>query len=775
MSAMRITIGVGLDRNARDVLTPVIEATKRARRVIQSELEGAASVRLRTEKKVSEDVVRVKAAAGKDEVRAEQKTAKALEKIREELNKKVDTSGAAAAKSMVTAAEIRLKGIQGLTDKASQATANMAEGLSRIDRMTARVQARAHNIREFTSGLSRNVRGAAAFGRETASNLAAGYGIDFSLSGMIQGSVQRQSLAQKIANNANNSINGANFTGGGVQDMAKTISTKTATSQADVLQGIEAFGGLTGQLDILNQITASGRTAGEELAILAKATGSSFEDMSKATGELVNKLGDIPNAGQVAIETMRSLGGGGQVGSIEIEHYAKQMAKLAAQSGQFKLNAGTAGLLSSKGVSNETGQNIAVMGALGQGARQLGSRSSPATAANSAFAFIRDFGTQTSIKRLNEKMGGYSAFADDSKTTLKDPKQIITDILRYTKGDQGKLAYLMPNQNSRDVVKGYGNVYTKAKAGGASEEQALEAVSKAYDKYLTVTMTGEEVMKKFNATMGTAESKAVLLQENLNKSADSMANRLLPTMERLAPKVEKAVEAFTSFIAWAAENPGKLVGAALTTSIANAALGATFKAAIEKALTGGGPGGAGMGAVGAAGLIASLSIAAVTVGVMTVDNFFDKKNAAEKKAFEDDMNDTNKASAMNAKLGRGEKLTDEEMKEFGAIRDRAGKRASDARGKAIGGADWQEYGIAAIASTPVGMIANKLAGNGFLGGITAFNKEGQNREQAAKDAEVDADRMARAFKKALIGPDGTLNVTVKNQPTPELTAGRTKQ
>lgn len=761
MSALRITIGVGLDRGARDALLPVIEATRRTRKIIESELNSAATSRLRTEKKVTDDVLRVKSTSNREEIRNEQKTAKALEKIREDLAKKVDTGGAAAAKSMVTAAEIRLKTIQGMTDKVTQSTANMAEGLSRIDRQTERLRSRAKNMREFMSGAGSNLRKSAAFGRETANNIAAGYGMDFSLSGMIQGSVQRQALSQKIASNA--STGGKSYTGQQVQNFAGGVAKATSTSSADILGGIEQFSGLTGELDVMMQVTNSGKTAAEELSVLAKATGTSFEDMAKSAAELTNKLGDIPNKGQVAIDTLRALGGGGQVGAIELEHIAKAGGKLAAQSNKFTLSKETKGLLNAKGLTNETGQNMAVMGALSQMARQHGSRATPVTAMNSAFAFIRDFGGGPGLKNMGAF--GLNAFTDGSKTKQKDPIENLLAIIGKTKGNQGDIAKIMRNQNSRDIVLAGADIYGKAKGAGKTEDQALAAVRAEFNRYLSVTMDGEEVQKKFNDATNTAASKAILFQENLNTSADAMANRLLPSLERLVPTIEASVNMFTKLVAWGAEHPGQLISSAIIGSIAKAAIGTSIKATLEKSIMDGGA----FGKIGQAGAIAALTIATITVGTMMVDSFIDKKKSEVDASVKGGIADANRSAELNAKVNRGEQLTQAEMTEYQGMSQAASAKAQKAKAK---GSNFGDYAIAALGSTSVGMVANLLAGNGPLGGIEGFAKNQKNNAFAAKDAEMDADRLAAGLARAL--SKGVLKVEVTNQPAPPVSGdGRT--
>src|SRR5262249_3765744 len=123
------------------------------------------------------------------------------------------------------------------------------------------------------------------------------------------------------------------------------------------------------------------------------------------------------------------------------------------------------------------------------------------------------------------------------------------------------------------------------------------------------------------------------------------AGKVLPAMDKLAPRILELTDAFGSAAVWASENAGKAVTIAITGSIARAGLENAFRGAIENILKsdkydrGAGFGG-GRGVVGnaaAAFTIASLAVTTATIGMAVIDKFWDDRNKAEGKRVGDEV------------------------------------------------------------------------------------------------------------------------------------------
>ena len=114
-------------------------------------------------------------------------------------------------------------------------------------------------------------------------------------------------------------------------------------------------------------------------------------------------------------------------------------------------------------------------------------------------------------------------------------------------------------------------------------------------------------MSAASVSKGTTEGRAQAFQNQLDLIVASLAERVLPAMEELAPKALEVANALGKVVGWAAENPGHAIVAAIVGSIGKAAIGNMVGTALENALktAGAAAGGKGLG----------LAIGAATIGV----------------------------------------------------------------------------------------------------------------------------------------------------------------
>lgn len=638
MGDIRIRVGVGLDANVRSVYRPLVAAAQEAAQQIMRALNTGHKLSMGTLRTTAAQVPEVFAGpyrtAGKragDELVKVTVVAEREARRQANLVERAERQKEAAYRRMVREMERSQREETRIVDRELRARSAAAE--REHERMARRTGYWAmRNFSPVTPTLS--------MGRRVAGDLARGAGVNFDTGSLVSNYVNRQTMATQLSN-------AAHIREGGVESaktkvdprvlMAEANKTAldTASDATEILSGMSAFVGKTGDL-------ATARSIMADMARLSKATGSNMQDMLDASADVANALGDIPNKGRVIFDTMRAIAGQGQVGAVEIKDMASNMSKLAAMTGAFKIEGSTAKILEASGLTDATSQNVAIMGAMAQAAKAHGGRPTATTAANSSMSFIRDMSNRTTMKRWREQ--GLDVFTDKSQTAIRDPKALILEVLNKTKGDLGQIANLMPNQNSRAVLTAFKHHYQQgiesaeafAKKDGKTltkdekHRAGLKMAADEFDNLLKVTMSNSEVAEKFGNVMQGDAAKAQIFQQKLQMIADTTSSRLLPAMEKLAPYVAQAADAFGKFLVWAVGNPGQAVATALSASIAKASLDNVVRTGIEQLFqvqNGKGKGIAGAaGNIGATFTIAALAITTAQIGIAYIDSMSDKEN-----------------------------------------------------------------------------------------------------------------------------------------------------
>lgn len=573
---LRIKVGAAIDSSFQSVMREVVDATKRARKQIVSEMRGSANESARAHKdgaketeKVFLDTAKVaKSVAGQMKKDAAQA---AKERVKEEKSAFKEVERDLKAHNRNMNAEIK-RGIA--EERSAQRAANReriaaAKDWARQEKdlnreMNAHVsQARRLN-RQGGGGRGQDdfwhlSRGGALALRTTgavvggAARLAGsalrGMGVDTSLQSQLAGSVDREDLAMKLANTAWIS-SGKGPAGSQERTDPKSIlggatsaGIATGTDTEDVLKGLDKFVAMTGDLQTAQSVM-------EEIGKTAKANGAEFHDMMEASAAVSNAMGDMTNKGPAITAVMRAMAGQGQLSAIEIKDLAKNMGYLTAQANNFKIDPMTAKVLTDVGITNDTTQRVAVAGALAQYARQKGGRISAKQATRSAMTFLGDLANPHEVKRM---LGaGINPYADAGHTQVRDPLQMILEIFRHgrTKGGVSLDAInnLIPNQQSRAVVNSIGQdynaAYKKAAAGGIMNEDArhhaaTKAVIESFEGILKTTQSLNEVDMKFTETMKDAKSQSIVLNNEFGKLTDQLRDSLTPALGSLVTVVRE--------------------------------------------------------------------------------------------------------------------------------------------------------------------------------------------------------------------------------------------
>ena len=361
-------------------------------------------------------------------------------------------------------------------------------------------------------------RAALRIGRE----IAMGAGIDTDLSSIIAKNIELESRAVALSNAGympgKGGANGQRVRAGALQSQAFDVGRSSSFSPTEILKGLEAFTAKTGDLQ-------SGREAIGDLAKLAMATNTEIEHMVDAAGDASNALGDIPNKGAAIVSVMTSVAAQGKLGAVEIRHLAREMAKVQA---------------AASGFTGDAKQNMAAMGALAQMARAKGGAASAAEAATSVSAFANTF-TKNARRKAFAKWG---VGLDGADGKLRDPKSIILDALRATKGNTVGMGEMFMDVRARKAVGGFESVYRDAGGG----EAGLEAVRRRFDELAQATMQAEETMASYSAVMQTQKSGAERFNTEIQSIVARMQTELGPALASLAPQVIAATKSFADVI-----------------------------------------------------------------------------------------------------------------------------------------------------------------------------------------------------------------------------------
>jgi len=598
------------------------------------------------------------------------------------------------------------------------------------------------------------VRGAVG----VAGDLARGAGVDFSLGNSLKQRMALESQATALSNSGyikGDARNGARVDPRALMKQTQEVAIANGADPGDVMAGLQAFTAKTGDLQTARDVIG-------DLAMVAKATGASMEDLVSAAGDVSSSMGDIENKGPNISAVLRTWAGQGKLGAIELKDLAKSGATLGAAAAK---------------IGGSRTDALGEVGAIVQVARsaQGGNKSAP-QAATALSSLMATFDKGARSKEF-DKAGVKTRNADNSVRSLED---IIVDSLDATKGDPKQMQKMFMDTRARSAVAGFESIYRDA-GGGEKGTAAVRAKFKEFKQ--GAAMGDEELKDSHKAAMGTGASKAAVLKAKIEKDIGDALERAAPKLEKLGEYAGGLVEKFAGIVSWASDNPFQAVAAGLALSMGKSLGGEMMRAAVEKsighlasktALAGIGapqngafasPGGGGFlgpgGAVGAftAALgIATAALAAYTAGTIAID-----------QAFKDREKRQNSVAVSGADAA-------------GALGELRQARARRAQSEASGVVSPQAEADVAAAEAKVRAAIEKLkadkeandsSAHGFgiglaRAGATLFGgdegREAIKTERQTIDKQSDAmAAQLREMTAALTG--GTLRVEVVNQPT----------
>jgi len=425
----------------------------------------------------------------------------------------------------------------------------------------------------------------------------------FAAAGAIRTQMDERASASRLANQA------------GDPGLKNTLLTEAqgvkGFTGGEALAGMEEFVTKTGDLDTARQMIGS-------LGQLALATGSDLGDLGATAGQAFNVLKDqIDDPVERVKELnalMRTLAQQGALGAVEIRDLAQDFGKLGAATRAFE------------GGSPEL---LRTMGAFAQIAVARGGAESSADASTAAARLASDIVEPAKRKRF--KALGVDIKSEIDPTKLRDPLQIMLDVLDKTGGDVEKTSGLFGIESAK-IFKGLGATFSEAEK--RKKGSGRGAVTAEFNRFAGARLSESDVNNKAASRLADPDLKLKEGMKELNarigETLIPMVLRLSDTFGRLLPFAEQAAVVFARLVETFLDNPltgiGAIIAAKLVADLAAAGIGGKVKDAITGAIAGlggaagkvagGAPvvGGASAGAMlSAAGTGATIGLAAATV------------------------------------------------------------------------------------------------------------------------------------------------------------------
>lgn len=524
---IRIKIGASVDRSLTQVFPSIEAAAKRARKVVEAEMAGVAAAMGRLPNATKATVASIVTF---------ERTAKAQTKTVEQSFRDLERSVSA------TGARMMGRPTQAIVDYGNKAKSNFASVSRAFQAFAAESDRAAAHVERAQKRMLYSVqpgavgRAAGAAGRasvpvlasagragarlalSTARDIAQGAGVDFSVASQVQKNIGLETAATDLSNSAYQQgaagPSGQRVDPRAIIAQARQVGTETAYDPTKIMEGLQAFTAKTGDLQ-------TAREAMKDLAVLSKATGTNIDDMVDAAGDVSANLGDVPNKGEAVVQVMRSIAGQGKLGAVEVKDLAVQMAKLAANAGQFE---------------GKASENMALLGAFAQEARQRGGAASAAQAATSVAGLVNTFKTPARAAAFQAATGN-SVYGAGGQ--MRNLRTLVEEAIAAKGSDPVAFKKIFANVQGARAVEGFATIYRQAGGG----EQGMAAVRAEFDRLQSAAMGAGETMDSFGRAMGTTESQVQVLNNRIGETSTELQTTL-------APAAKFTAEAFLSAAKW---------------------------------------------------------------------------------------------------------------------------------------------------------------------------------------------------------------------------------
>gem|GEM_PF-1162324 len=552
----------------------------------------------------------------------------AIEKMRADA--KAQLSGQKMAFQRVQSAErAELSAIRRIESARISSDARAARAAAQELKVRARAADQAWKARERASiktgrAVGSSVTGAVGgVGRLAGAALSIGGG--FALAGALSAQQSEAAQASDLANQA-----GTPEQKGQLLKEARSVRGATG---AEALSGMGEFYTKTGDMSTARQMIG-------QLSDLSIATGTDLGEMGATAGEVFNVLKDqisdpVERMKQMG-DVMRTLAQQGSMGAVEIRDLATQFGKLGGATRDFEGGAP---------------ELLKMVGAFAQVSKAAGGSSSAEDAATS----VARLGSDIVTNKKKFKALGVNIKSTADPTKLRNPMEIIADVLDKTGGDVEKTSGLL-GMESRKVLKGFTGTYGEAEKKEKGSGKA--AVMAKFQEFAGANLSQEDINERVGSRM---EDSDMQFKEAMKKFNAAMGTQMLPAITKLIPKFVELIEPMTKFAAGAAkvaeyliDNPlkglGAIVGAKITADIAGAKLSEVLAKTVATSL------GKSLGIIG-------IAAATFEIGTAAIDILFNEKASMQKENVRRTVNAANLQGRAISEMRDGG-LTDATHKEL---------------------------------------------------------------------------------------------------------------
>lgn len=363
-----------------------------------------------------------------------------------------------------------------------------------------------------------------------------------------------------------------------IMDTVGKTQAATNISKNDLLKGWQQY------VKISSDVQGGQENLGE-FAKLAKATGTDFGEMMTLAGRL--KSGNAGLSSKDQLSLLRNIIGQGGQGSIEVEDLAKVGGEIVATAGMYG------------GPVSRSQQRLLGL------AQIPGKLFGAAESATAVQRFGQDLEANADLigstgAHFNRRSGtvvqGLGVKVKDANGQLRDPAEIVSELMRASGGDLGKLKAGGLGKESMKIFEGVLSTFQQA-GGGAT---GAEAVRTKIAQVENAGATSEDVDQMFARVMSESSEK---FANAVNKIEESIQAHIGPALDRFAdkipellPKIEMLINGVAKVADFFMENPftgiGAVIAAKVTADVGQAALGKVLADGLAKAFSGGIGGGA---------------------------------------------------------------------------------------------------------------------------------------------------------------------------------------
>jgi hypothetical protein len=575
----------------------------------------------------------------------------------------------------------------------------------------------ARGVGQGVVNVAKGVAGGVVGGMQKAVGMVTQLGGGFDVGSSVQRAAENTGQLEDILNSAQNATspiaaNQRRHQAAEVEPEIQGTSVRYGMERKDVQAGLGSIVGITGDLQTSMKLLP-------QLAEYARATGSSFDHVAQAAGNVGLAFGDMTDSGKKAekiMQVMRGVAGQGKAGNIEVKDNAVQMAKMVASAGKFE---------------GDNAENILKMGALMQFSRGGGGAWNAASAATAMTAFTGTFGKGARLDAFEDKK--IDVFADKEKTMIRPPEQIIADALEKTKGSQPEMTQLFGSVMGMRAVNQFTTTYTKAEREKPGSGRA--AVLGTFNDMVQKTMmTKGQVTAAASMRVGALDAQMASAREQFDQAIQT---RLVPALLKLVPVIEEmiptfvdlhaqAMPAFVDLIKTVADFADKNrdiiqdiaahpIGALIAAEIGKAALPAILEKAIGGPFTS-----LATTTLAAAGPMATLgaAVVAAAAAIYGAKKMIDAEFGKEKEANDTQLGHQMEATNLASKLRQGGTLSPDDAA-------KAQKLITDMQGDVKQQVDLREN--PGIAKTASAAMANIIAPE-------AAKEAADSEEHARQDA-----------------------------------------